>query len=42
MREASISAQLSFEVMKTNEAIAIAVITPIPTTDSGKEACCLA
>ena len=41
-REASRSAQLSFEDMKADEAIAVALITPKPPRDTGREACCLA
>ena len=41
-REASRLAQLSFEDMKADEAIAVALITPKPPRDTGREACCLA
>ena len=41
-REASRLAQLSFEEMKADEAIAVALITPKPPRDTGREACCLA
>ena len=36
------AAQQSFEDMKSDEAIAIVLITPIPPKDTGREACCLA
>ena len=41
-REASRPAQLSFEDMKADEAIAVALITSKPPRDTGREACFLA